>query len=406
MLYSELFQITENLNSLAYFIVNEVENESKELKISNLKISDLKISDLKTKTDNLLQLVRKNENKIRAIESLLSPTESYEETKYLAGSKLSAVNKGHEVLKKLNDLNIDISNYGFISLGGGDGTELYTEIENSKANFGLLLEYDFGSVNEFLKNKIPFKLKNYNRWNEIDLQIIECDLFDKTKLDITKEIIKSKNLDGIVVSIHAVLHELSTRSQLKSQFINENRELILEEFFREIYEWHHNIIIIIREPGIAENWNSHVYISISEQYKTDFLKILEEIDNIHFNGTANRNFRYREEQNQIRCKSDLAIEALTKFFYKEDYQYEKREMVTSVSREKIVTALQAGKELYTVLQTEPFFTGSVQANMIEFGIRVTGENNLPLPNPQCFTYTVASKGTHVKNGESNPIITT
>lgn len=385
MLYSELFQITENLNSLAYFIEKSIGKES----------HGLKVADLKTKTDNLLSLVKLNENKIKAIESLLTPTESYEDTKYLAGSKLSAINKGHEVLTKLQELNFDISNYGFISLGGGDGTELYTVIENSKANFGILLEYDFDSVNRFVQNYIPFKLKNYSRWNEINLDVIECDLFDKNKLATTKKLIHSKNLKGIIVSIHAVLHELSTRSQLKSQFLNDKNEIILEEFFREIYEWHDNIIIIIREPGIAENWNSNVYLTIAEEHKPTFLKILAEIDNTHFNGASNPNFQYREAQNHIRCLSGLAIEALTKLFYYPDYQYEKREKITSISREKILNALIAGQKLYDIIKTEPFFTGSVQTNMNNFGIKVTGENSLPLPNPQCFSYTIASKGTHI-----------
>src|ERR1035437_9218740 len=152
MLYYDLFQITENLNSLAFFIEESINKES----------HGLKISDLKTKTNNLLQLVKHNENKIKAIESLLSPMESFEDTKYLAGSKLSAINKGHEVLRKIKELNFDISNYGIISLGGGDGTELYTEIEYSNANYGILLEYDFDSVNKFKQNYIPFKIKNYN----------------------------------------------------------------------------------------------------------------------------------------------------------------------------------------------------------------------------------------------------
>lgn len=386
MLYTELLQITENLNSLSYFIEKSI----------NEKSHKLKILDLKTKTENLLLLIKKHENKIKAIDTLLSPIDSYIDNEYLAGSKISAINKGHEVLRKLIELNYDFSNYGLISLGGGDGTELYTEIENSNVNYGILLEYNFNCVNKFVQNIIPFKLKNYTRWNELTLDVIECDLFDKNKLAVVKNLIDSKNLNGIIVSIHAVLHELSTRSQLKTDFLNENGELILEEFFREIYEWHKNIIIIIREPGIAENWKSNVYISIADQFKSDFLVILEEIDNLHFKGLNKRNFEYREDQNQIRCKSDLAIEALTKLFYQKDYQYEKREQVTSVSRLKIIDALHAGKNLFEIIQSEPFFTGSVYSNMKHFGIKVTSEGNIPQSIPQCFTYTIASKGEHIK----------
>ncbi len=384
MLYSELFQIAENLNSVSYFIEQGIEKES------NL----LKILDLRTKTENLSKIIKRNEDKIKAIESLLTPITSFKDAEYLAGSKLSAVSKGHEVLRQVNALNFDYSKYGLISLGGGDGTELYTEIDNSNINFGLLLEYDYDSVNKFSKNYIPFKLQNYKRWDKIDLDVIECDLFDKNKLATAKKIIQSKNLGGIIVSIHAVLHELSTRSQLKSQFLKDNGEIQLESFFREIYEWHKNILLIIREPGIAENWPTEVYLTIADKYRTKFLKILREIDDAHFKGTQGNNFDYLKNQNIIRCKSNLAIEALTKLFYYQDYQYEKREKVTSISREDIVKALQVDGKLYKILKTETFFTGSVQSNMSNFGVVVTKTGGIHLPIPQCFTYTIASKGHH------------
>jgi hypothetical protein len=188
MLYSELFQITENLNSLAYFIEKSINQDS----------NKLKISDLKTKTENLLKLVKHNENKIKALESLLSPTDTYDDTKYLAGSRLSAKNKGHEVLRRLQNLDLDISDYGYVSLGGGDGSELYTVIENSNINFGLLLEYDYDSVHDFFQNYIPFKLKNYKRWDKINLDVIECDLFDKNKLETTRLLIEKNRPSGII----------------------------------------------------------------------------------------------------------------------------------------------------------------------------------------------------------------
>ena len=382
MLYSDLYKISEDLNTLAFAIAKSVDDSS----------HTLKISDLRTKTKILLELIKRNENKIKALEDLILPTESLEQTKYLAGSKISAVNKGFEVLKKIDDYNFDITNFGFISLGGGDGTELYTEIENSCANFGLLLEYDFKSVNKFVQNYVPFKLKNFHRYNELAIDVIECDLFDVNKLNTAKELIQSKMLDGIVITIHAVLHELSTRSQLKSKFLNDEGELLLEEFFRELYEWHENIIIVLREPGEPENWPKVVYINIKEEFKKDFLNILEDLDNYHFHGTKDPNFRYRKDQNHIRCKSDLAVEALTKLFYKEDYAYEKREKVTSISRAKISSALQAGENLYKIIFSEPFFTNSVQANMSKFGVKVTGEASTPQSIPQCFTYTIATKG--------------
>lgn len=391
MLYDELIKIADDLRALAFFCEKSNLKESLDLKDS----LELKISDLRTKSAILSNKIKQNENKLKFIEGLPVEKESSTDDDYLAGSKISAVNKGHEVLRKLEIYNYDINNYGFVSLGGGDGTELFIEIENSSIDYGLLLEYDHNSVNKFEQNKIPFLFRNYNR-PEIRLDAIECDLLDENKLNTAKELINSGDLKGIIISIHAVLHELSTRSQLKSRFLDTNGEISLEDFFRELYEWHKNIIIFIREPGIVENWPKDVYITISNRYLEDFLKILDEIDGSHFRGKENPNYRHLEEQEKIRCKSDLAIEALTKLFYKKDYDYERREQITSVSREKIVRALQAGEKLFEVHESETFYTESVEKNMNKYGVRVTERENIPLSNPQCFTYTIALKGTHKK----------
>ena len=396
MLYSDLYQLALNIHTLSTLTNKQVEDESEKLKISNLKVSDLKLSDLNTKAFELITLLKDNENKFKALDFLISQGESYTDEKYLAGSKVSANNKGIEVLKRLEELNINLENYGFISLGGGDGTELYTEIENSKANFGLLLEYDFNSVHKFVKNHIPFCLQNFDRWDDLNIEVIECDLFDKFKLGTAKEIIEKQNLNGIIVSIHAVLHELSTRSQLKSNFIDDNGNIDLEEFFKEINEWHDNIIVVIREPGTAENWPKKVNLTINDEHIADFKQIIEEIDNSHFDGTKGPNFSYRDKLKEFTMDRDLAIESLTKLFYKVDYHYEKREQITSVSREQIMKALRAGGKLFTIEKTEPFFTGSVQSNMNNFGVKVTKNDNIPLANPQCFSYTIAAKGSHAK----------
>ena len=133
MLYDELIKIAGDLKAIAFFC--EKSNLEKSL---NLEDSlELKISDLRTKSAILSNKIKQNENKLKFIEELLLETESSTDDDYLAGSKISAVNKGCEVLRKLEKRNYDIANYGFISLGGGDGTELFIEIEKSLVDYGL-----------------------------------------------------------------------------------------------------------------------------------------------------------------------------------------------------------------------------------------------------------------------------
>ncbi len=390
MFFDEIERLATELKDLTYFSEVDVRNEQD--RKDGLK---LKIADLRTKSSQLFKVVKENSEKLRLVERLLVPKDSYLDPPYLAGSPISAKNKAHEVLKRLAKMKLDTRNYAFVSLGGGDGTELYAEIENSSSNYGLLLEYDFNSVNKFSNNYLPFRM-NHSRGSEIKLDVIECDLFDKDKLNVAKKLISAKNLSGIIITIHAVLHELSTRSSLKEGFMNENGVIDWERFFRELYEWHENIILFIREPGIAENWKPKqpVYITISNEYLNRFLNILGDIDRSHFEGNRKSNFEYLEKQKQIQCIPELAIEALTKLFYYPDYKWERREKVTSLSRENIVTALQAGGILFKILESEPFYTGSLDINMEHFGVSVTGNLNYPLPKPQCFTYTIATKETH------------
>ncbi|MFS4491844.1 hypothetical protein [Maribacter sp. 2308TA10-17] len=389
-MYKSLVKIAQNLKSLAYFL--EISKEDKSL--------PLKIADLDSKTSELLNLIKENKSKISILDKYFQESKDLTEEKYLAGSKISAINKGHQVLAKLKDLDIDISNYAFVSLGGGNGTELYTEIENSKANYGLLLEYDFHSVHDFVKKYVPFQLNNYERIDEIDIEVIECDLFDKVKLDIAKTLISDWNVDGIIISIHAVLHELSTRSQLKSNFLARDKDgnLDLEPFFRTIYEWHDNIILLIREPGIAENWKNetNIYLKFKEEYFEEFKNILIDINGLHFGGSEGVNFQVYEEQKKIRCIPTLAMEALTKLFYKVDYEYEKTEKITSISREILIESLKVGGSLFKIMETNPFYTDSVKANMKKFGVEITKKGDIPLGLPQCFSYTIASKGEHNK----------
>ncbi|MBK9504402.1 MAG: hypothetical protein IPO03_03365, partial [Bacteroidetes bacterium] len=74
-------------------------------------------------------------------------------------------------------------------------------------------------------------------------------------LKIAKEYIEKRNLDGIIISIHALLHELSERSIFVRKL--DKIENVLINLFKELFEWHQNIYIIIREPGIVENWKDN-----------------------------------------------------------------------------------------------------------------------------------------------------
>lgn len=375
-----LKKIIKDITAISHFI-----EESKRTKDNGL---DLKINDLVTKSSELTKLFEENYEKYKFIDSNLSDDVS---KGYLAGSKESANRKGMKVVEILNHHNVDLSNYGFVSLGGGDGSELFTEIANSSSNFGILLEYDNASIKLFYENSQRFKLNNINRANEIEFHAIESDLLDKNKLNRIKELVQLQNLDGIVVSIHAVLHELFNRSKLIGDFQNSDGQFNLEKFFKLLYEWHDNIWLFVREPGKPENWNDEVNVRLDDEFIERFKKILKDIDELHFSGTNKGNFEYHESQKLFTCNPDLAIEALTKLFYYEDYEYERGEKVTSISREKLVKAIEINGSLFEILNIQDFHTNSVEVNFEKFNVKVTGSENTSLPTPNCFSFIYGRK---------------
>lgn len=362
-------EIIQEIKSIAHFIEHATDPNS----------ISLKLADFYYRSKKLQSIISVDENKKKILNDLLDKSMNHDEQTYLAGSPISAVKKGHEVIRRLNERNINLNNFGFINLGGGDGTELFVEIENSVCDFGLLMEYDYNSVNRFCNNQLPFYLKNSGR--KIQTVVIECDLGDKKKFEVAKKIVRDKNLDGLVITIHAVLHELSTRSQFKPfDFVT---------FFKRIYDLHDNIILFIREPGVPENWNDRIKIVIKEEYKSDFVTILNRVNEIHFKKDST-NFELFDT-NEIICNPVLAIEALTNFFYKEDFEYEKDEQHTSIRKADLVSFLKASR--FEILESEPFYSDSMKRNMQHYEIKVSGTKDEHISLPQCFTYTVAKKGT-------------
>lgn len=299
------------------------------------------------------------------------------EEEYYTNSFESNVNKAKGVITSLRHLGLlDLTNWAFISLGGGNGTELLYEIENSKAKLGYLIEYDVKSCDFF--DRVIESSSTLIKENQYTISKREADLFDPIKFDWLKADLKERKPKGIIVTIHAVIHELVTRSKLKEPFD-------LRIFFDRIYALHERIVLIIREPGRSESWPDTVKIEVDNYEK--FLEKLRKVRRLYFADTS-----YDFEETNAKyfvLKKDLAIEGLTKMFYDDDYEL--GEKITSCSYADIVDKLsEAG---FHINEVEVFDTGSVRQNFKDFGVRASNPiTGRVLPYPKCFTYTIASKG--------------
>ncbi|MEO8150584.1 MAG: hypothetical protein ABI723_23335 [Bacteroidia bacterium] len=325
-----------------------------------------------------------------------------ENTDYVGGDPFSAIEKAKKVLDVLKENGIDLTNYAFVSLGGGDGTELLYEIEKSSCKIGYMIEYEAESNDRFDKYKEPFA--DWVKPKVIKLKNREADLFDETKFQTLKGYIESDKLDGVIITIHAVLHELNTRSNVREEFN-------LETFFHRISELHKNIFLIIREPGIAENWTDKVKIKIEnkkvENKKLKFIKenfpntsaidndkifnkIIEKLKEKYFRDNKHE-FTFNDEKKEFFVTKDLAMEALYKFFYLQDIYYELGELQTSKSRKEIQEALvKAG---FSILESEAMGTTSLKDNFKKYQIKVyEDDEKFILPRPLSFSYTIAENG--------------
>lgn len=367
-MYNEI-DILREIRSISYFVEHTTDMNSIEIKLL----------DIYHRARMLQKLLAEKPNLHAFLDRHYFNSLNFLNSDYVAGSPISAIRKANEVLSRLKAKKVDLTNYGFINLGGGDGTELFTEIENSSADFGLLAEYNHNCIKKFNASLFPFHLRNPAR--PYDLEAFECDITDPQKIKEITDLISQKNLSGIIISIHAVLHELSKRSP----------NFDIEKYLKQIYDMHKNIILIIREPGIAENWGDHVYLRIKSKYHIRFIEIMKRVGDKFFERKKSELYQIFNNKT-IYCNSQLAIESLFKLFYFKDLDYEMEEQLTSMSTNKVVSAMKLAK--FSKIHTEEFHTDSMKVNIEEYLESYLGPEEKILPVPNCFSYSIGYKGKH------------
>jgi hypothetical protein len=298
-----------------------------------------------------------------------------EKQQYLAGSIESARNKAKEVLAILKAQNVETKEYTFINLGGGDASEIIYELNNSSSSHGVLLELDNDQI-----EKASLNIKQHLSHGK-QIQVFRGDINDPKDIDTIKRKLTEKRVKGIIITIHAVLHELSQRS---------NYPFIPSVFFTRLFNLHDHIILIIREPGkaIGNSWDNTKGIFIQVKELNDLFKLhtaSELLRNQYFRGSKIEIF---ENQNRIYFDNkDLAIEALFILFYWEDREYELQEQKTSfefISVYKILRNTQ-----WKIIDHKSFSSISFKAKLQSLGVNFFDEDLTLLPEPSCFHYIIA-----------------
>lgn len=235
----------------------------------------------------------------------------------------SGARKAVEILHDLlGRPDVDLGRCAYFSVGGSTGVELAHVLINSPISYGILLEYNPNATD--IAEERKQELQNLGK----TLIIVTGDAFQQLERckDQLLQWRKADVIDGTIVSMQAVLHELPTRSP----------GFDLNHFIGEItWDWD-PFILYAREPCEPSEWPQDVEIQVPNVTSTTLEALANEI-----------RVRVQPEGHVLRAGPDfvsmpraLAVETLTKIFYLEDYHHEIQEQVTSFNPSDFIAILE------------------------------------------------------------------
>ena len=244
-----------------------------------------------------------------ALESLGSAVQkqTFDYTAYAAGFRQSAQAKAHETLLAIAETTNRFPHLRpvFLSIGGADGEELVCLLQESIGKHGILIEQnrDLAQIARDRASSLGFK----------SLQVFEGDAQDRIAeaVELASSLVESGQGDFIVVTCHAVIHELFDRGK---------QEFDPLAFFATIFGSDKSVWFTYREPGAPEKWPSKVLLKAICSPKS-LLNLAEAII------TRFPTFRMLKPKptvvgDHLMLHKTLALEVLAKLFYLDDLAYE------------------------------------------------------------------------------------
>ena len=249
----------------------------------------------------------------------------FDKKAYIAAFAASAQEKANAVLGLLEQERDPFrrSVPVFVSVGGGDGTELRELMKRSKANVGMLIE------------KTPVLVQLARESAQIAGKSIECYAGDAQQtIDVAvtraRQVVERGDADFVAVTCHAVIHELFDRGADAFDPLS---------FFGAIFgdENAPSTWFTYREPGDPEKWPQRVLIKAACA-PTSLLNLAQAICARH-RSLAGLKPVPRVVGEHLFLHRTLAMETLAKLFYLEDLAYEIEERSTSVNHQGLESAL-------------------------------------------------------------------
>jgi hypothetical protein len=241
---------------------------------------------------------------------------------YHESFETSGMKKAVEVLADLQRHPINLERCAYFSIGGSTGSEIFHVLNNCQIRYGLLLEYNPSAT--MIAQEKRATLQKIGK----ELVIVTGDAMQQLKYckDEFLDWRDAKKIDGLIVSAQAVLHELPSRSP----------GFDLNHFIGEItWDWD-PFLFYSREPCAPVDWPKRVEIHVPGLDS----ELLEALAKDVQSTSRMEGALMRSGPQWVSLPSDLAIEAITKIFYLEDYSYEVGEQVTSIDPDTLRAILE------------------------------------------------------------------
>lgn len=278
---------------------------------------------------------------------------------------LSAIEKAKKVISEVEKRGWDTNKMAFMSIGGADGTELDYELRNTESSHGVLLEWD-DQLSEGAAQKAQ-SLKEVNK----EMKIFTGDARQKIKtalawIDNWKD---NKDINCMIVTIFALLHEFPYRGNRKSDLI---------PFLGKLYRKDIGVLIVAREPFMPTNLPKFVTVSA----KCDHSRLESLANYIREKHSELSDLgEITVLANGVRMPARIAIDTIFKLPHLKSLQYEIEELATFYKEEDYLTAFRHAFGS-NALDDASMQSGSYHKLYEHYGVKLTDDESKPLGIPR------------------------
>jgi CheY-like chemotaxis protein len=278
--------------------------------------------------------------------------------------------KADEVLGFLRmQQEIDPARLAYVSIGGADGSEIDCAMRRTAISRGICVEYsDYGA------GRARERAQSLAMAGK-ELVIMQGDASQRLR-DCSKKLEEWKqrgNIDGVLLSVQSVLHELPSRSP------GFEPNLFLAEILRPFSIR----LFFSREPAPPKDWPRTVQIRIGELSGEALFGISRLINDVlGFNdNVANL------ADDFVQMSSSLAIETLFKVLYcaeADSYRHEMEERVTSLNPERFAKILRNFVLPHENVEWEYLVSDTFRGRYKSYNVQARSQTGEKLGIPKCF----------------------